>query len=221
MTPFELTTASGLLVAAGAGLLGAALAPLAELLIARFLPRLGGLQAARIRAATAAMTAVVCFALALRFTDVVFLPAFVFLGILGIQLARIDIMLHLLPNALVLLLLLGGIALLAASTIAGGLWSNLLNACAGGAILFAIYLALALISPKGIGMGDVKLAAPIGLYLGYLGWTQLLYGGLLGFIVGGIVSAILVRLGRGNKPAEVAYGPSMLAAAIMVILIST
>jgi leader peptidase (prepilin peptidase)/N-methyltransferase len=215
-----LTTDSGLLLAVCVGLLGAALALLSEMLIARFLPYFARGQAARVRTATAASTAVVCFAFALRFGGGIILPAFVFLGILGIQLARIDIVLHLLPNPLVLLLLLGGIALLAASTLAGEPWSDLLNACSGGAILFVIYVVLALISPNGIGMGDVKLAAPIGLYLGYLGWAQLLYGGLLGFIVGGIASAVLVGRGPEKRPAEVAYGPSMLAGAITVILIS-
>lgn len=221
MTSLELTTTSGLLFAAGVGLVAATLGFFSEMLLARLLPRSGRLQAPRVRTASAAITAVVCFALALRISNELLLPAFIFLGILGIQLARIDILLHLLPNPLVLFLLLGGIALLAAATLAGAPWSDLLNACSGGAILFVIYLILALISPAGIGMGDVKLAAPIGLYLGYLGWSQLLYGGLLGFIVGGIASAVLVRHAPENKPAEVAYGPSMLAAAITVILISS
>jgi leader peptidase (prepilin peptidase)/N-methyltransferase len=90
---------------------------------------------------------------------------------------------------------------------------------AGAAILFGIYLILAIISPSGIGMGDVKLAGPVGLYLGYLGWNQLLYGGLLGFIVGGIASAFMLRWHRKEKPAEVAYGPSMLTAVVAVSLI--
>ncbi|TAP45887.1 prepilin peptidase [Arthrobacter sp. S39] len=210
----------GLLLAAGMGLLGASLSLLADLLIARLLPRFGRLPRGRVRTATAAITAVVCFAFALRMEDEPVLPAFVFLGVLGIQLARIDIELHLLPDPLVLLLLAGGAALLTASTLAGEPWSDLVKAVSGGAILFVIYLVLALISPKGIGMGDVKLAAPVGLYLGYLGWTQLLYGGLLGFIVGGIASAVLVGRGPEKTPAEVAYGPSMLAAAIAVVLVS-
>lgn len=221
MTSLELTTTSGLLFPVAIGLTGAGLSQLSELLITMLLPRFGRRPSRRMRVATATITAVVCFAFAQRIEDELLLAAFVFLGILGIQLARIDIELHLLPNPLVFFLLAGGAALFGASTLAGQPWSALLNAVSGGAILFVIYLALALISPNGIGMGDVKLAAPVGLYLGYLGWTQLLYGGLLGFIVGGIASAILVRRSRDNRPAEVAYGPSMLAAAITVILASS
>jgi leader peptidase (prepilin peptidase)/N-methyltransferase len=82
-----------------------------------------------------------------------------------------------------------------------------------------LYLILGLTSRNGIGMGDVKLAAPLGLYLGYLGWSQLFYGGALGFVAGGIASVVLVLKNRGNKPKEVAYGPSMLAAGLAVILL--
>ena len=63
-------------------------------------------------------------------------------------------------------------------------------------------------------MGDVKLAAPVGLYLGYLGWSQLLYGGLLGFVLNGILSPfVLCARNRAERASEVAHGPSMLAAA--------
>ena len=65
-------------------------------------------------------------------------------------------------------------------------------------ILFVVYLILAIISPNGIGMGDVKLAAPLGLYLGYLGWGQLFYGGALGFVLGGLATFVLTRM----KPKE-------------------
>jgi leader peptidase (prepilin peptidase)/N-methyltransferase len=53
-----------------------------------------------------------------------------------------------------------------------------------------------------------------------MGWSQLFYGGALGFVAGGLVSTLLVLKNRGNKPTEVAYGPSMLAAAFAVILVA-
>jgi leader peptidase (prepilin peptidase)/N-methyltransferase len=87
--------------------------------------------------------------------------------------------------------------------------------------LFAAYLILGLISPGGIGMGDVKLAAPVGLYLGYLGWTQLLYGGLLGFVLNGVVTLLVLRR-KGHKQAmEVPHGPSMLGALAALALFTS
>lgn len=207
------------LFVAGLGLLGLILSPAAELLIAKLLPRIGGLPSVRIRMTTAVVTGVLCAAFALRFGAGAGLPAFVLLAVLGLQLARIDISLHLLPNPLVLSLLLGGLFCLLAAILGGSQWPDVLRAVAGAAILFAIYLILALISPAGMGMGDVKFAAPIGLYLGYLGWTQLLYGGLLGFILNGIVTLLVLRRNRSERASEVPHGPSMLFAAAGVALL--
>ncbi len=68
-------------------------------------------------------------------------------------------------------------------------------------------------------MGDVKLAAPVGLYLGYLGWTQLLYGGLLGFILNGILTVLVIARKGRKDTAEVAHGPSMLGATLAVAVL--
>ena len=132
------------------------------------------------------------------------LPAYLLLAVAGVQLARIDILHHLLPNRLVLPLLGAGLVLLAFAAAVSGEAGNLLRGVAGAVILFVLYLFLALTSRNGLGMGDVKLAAPLGLYLGYLGWSHLFYGGALGFVAGGVASVVLVLKNRGNKPKEVA-----------------
>ncbi|SEI47932.1 leader peptidase (prepilin peptidase) / N-methyltransferase [Arthrobacter sp. yr096] len=204
-----------LLVALG----GLLLSPASEFLIARILPRLGGLPALKIRITTAAVTALLFGLLAWRFGFSPELPAFLLLALLGAQLARIDFTLHLLPNPLVLLLLTGSLVLLAPAAAFTPDWPGLFRALAGGAILFSGYLILGLFSPGSIGMGDVKLAAPLGMYLGYLGWEQVLYGGLLGFVVGGVLTVLMLRLRRKEMPAETAHGPAMIAAAIGVVLV--
>jgi leader peptidase (prepilin peptidase)/N-methyltransferase len=201
------------------GLVGLILSPFAEALIARLLPSLGSLPALRTRITTAAFSAVFCAAFALRFGAESVLPAFMLLAVLGVQLARIDLLLHLLPNPLVLFLLAGGLVWLLAATLGGQPWSELVRALAGAAILFAIYLTLALISPSSLGMGDVKLAAPVGLYLGYLGWSQLLYGALLGFVLNGIFTVLLVARNNKKRTSEVAHGPSMIGAALAIGLL--
>jgi leader peptidase (prepilin peptidase)/N-methyltransferase len=209
---------AGPLFVAAIALLGLILSPLAELLIVRILPRFGSLPGIRTRITTAAITAVLCAAFAFRLGAGADLPAFLLLVILGVQLARIDVSLHLLPNVLVLCLLTGGIIGLLVAGIGGSHWPELVRALAGAAVLFVIYLILALISPGSLGMGDVKLAAPIGLYLGYLGWSQLLYGGLLGFILNGVITVLAVRRNRAERTSEVPHGPSMLASAVGIAL---
>ena len=216
MLPAENTDSNILLLVLAAALLGAALSPIAEMLIARLLPRLGDAPRPRTRITTAALTGLACAAFALHFGDTFGLPAFLFLAILGVQLARIDVALHLLPNPLVLALLAGGLLLLLLPGIFAKQTDDLLRAVFGAVILFVGYLMLGLISPGGIGMGDVKLAAPVGLYLGYLGWSQLLYGGLLGFILNGAVTVLVLGKKGRNKATEVPHGPSMLGALAVV-----
>lgn len=212
-------TAAQPLFVGAMGLAGLLLSPLAELLISRFLPRLGGLPSPTVRITTAVATAALFILMTLRLSLSPALPAFLFLAVLAVQMSRIDIALHLLPNPLVLLLLAAGIGLLTMSAVLAPDWSGLLRAAAGAVILFLAYLILGLISPGGVGMGDVKLSAPLGMYLGYLGWTHVFYGGLLGFVVGGVITVLMLRLNRGNKPSEVAHGPAMFAAAIGVVLL--
>ncbi|MFJ6535330.1 prepilin peptidase [Paenarthrobacter sp. NPDC091711] len=200
-------------------LAGLLLSPACEWLIARTLPRLGSTPAPKVRITTAAVTALLFGLLAWRVGFSAELPAFLLLALLGVQLSRIDFTLHLLPNRIVLLLLGGGLALLSWSAALAPGWPDLFRGLAGGVILFASYVILKLISPRSLGMGDVKLAAPLGLYLGYLGWQQVVLGGLLGFVVGGVLTLLMLRLRPVEKPAETAHGPAMLVAAVGIILV--
>ena len=204
---------------AGIGLAGMCLGYLAGRLTRRSLPQLAGTASTAMGITTAAATFALSALLAWRFGASVELPAYLALAITGVQLTRIDILHHLLPNRLVLPLLGAGLLLLSASAGVAGEPGNLLRGVAGALILFVLYLILALTSRNSLGMGDVKLAAPLGLYLGYLGWPQLFYGGALGFVAGGLASMALVLKNRGIKPQEVPYGPSMLAAGLAVILL--
>ena len=141
-----------------------------------------------------------------------------FAGI-GIALAAIDLDTHRLPDAIVLpsygvlAALLGGAALLAGDGEAAA------RAAAGAGILFALYLLLALISPRGMGMGDVKLSGVIGLVLGWVGWSALAVGALAAFLLGGLVGLALIVLGRARRSTGIPFGPWMLGGAWVGILL--
>ena len=88
-----------------------------------------------------------------------------FLG-LGIALAVIDARTRRLPNRLVALLTAGGALFFTSAAIVEQNLPALWRALAGLGISFAIYLVISLAARGGLGAGDVKLAAPGGLYLG-------------------------------------------------------
>ncbi len=134
------------------------------------------------------------------------LPAWWALALIGVAITRTDLDRHRIPDVLVALLLAsGGAGLLAAAWLGGTMASYARAWAAAGACLGA-FLALALVSPSGLGMGDVKLMGALGLYLGYIGWGTLLLGIVLGLalagLAGGVAAVTLSLRGSGRDGPE-------------------
>ena len=135
-----------------------------------------------------------------------------FLGlvVVGAALSWIDLTQRRLPNRIVLPAVGSSVLLLLGAAVLDGDLSAWLTALAAGAALFVLYLVLALVSPRGMGMGDVKLAALVGLCAGYLGWATLVVAAFAGFLVGGVVGLIGIAAGRATRNTAIAFGPWML-----------
>ena len=84
----------------------------------------------------------------------------------------------------------------------------------GGLAAFIIFGALVVLTRGGMGLGDVKLATLIGLYLG---WPQVLPALLTAFLLGGLVGAAILLSG-GSRRSTFAYSPVLVAGAIFVLL---
>lgn len=137
-----------------------------------------------------------------------------FLG-LGIALAVIDARTRRLPNRLVALLTAGGVLFLSSAAIVEHDLPALWRALAGLAMSFGVYLVISLAARGGLGAGDVKLAAPVGLYLGWLGWEALAAGIVLAFVIGGVAGLVLAARKRRIRGLTVPFGPFMLAAVLV------
>jgi leader peptidase (prepilin peptidase)/N-methyltransferase len=158
------------------------------------------------------------FALAaLRFGLSWQLPAFLSLAGAGVLLAVIDLQHRKLPDRVVRPGIAAGAGLLAVAAVGEHAWPPLLRAGVGAVVLFAVFLLMALISPKSLGMGDVKLAALLGLYLGWLGWGAVVLGAAAGFVVQALVALVLLAARRVKLRGELPFGPAMLLGAALVI----
>lgn len=145
--------------------------------------------------------------------------ALLYFASISIALAAIDLDTHRLPDAIVLPAYpVLGVLLTTAAILLGDLESAA-RAAAGAGILFAGYFALALISPRGMGMGDVKLAGVIGLVLGWFGWPALVVGALAAFLLGGLVGVALIVARRASRNTGIPFGPWMLGGAWVGILL--
>ena len=146
------------------------------------------------------------------------LPAYLYLGTVGLALGLIDLDTKRLPNALTLPSYLVAGVLLLLPAIVDSRWDDYLRAALGGMALYAFYFLLLLIYPKGMGFGDVKLAGVLGIYLGFLGWGVLVVGGFLGFLLGGLLGAALMVIGRAGRKSKIPFGPYMLIGALLAIV---
>jgi leader peptidase (prepilin peptidase)/N-methyltransferase len=141
------------------------------------------------------------------------LVAFLVLTAVSIALALIDLDTKRLPNVIVVPSLLAGVVLLGVAALVRGDIPALIGAGVGGAGLFLFYFVLALVKPGGMGFGDVKLAAVLGLYLGFLGWGNLLVGAFAAFLFGGVFGLVLILIRRAGRKTGIPFGPWMILGA--------
>jgi leader peptidase (prepilin peptidase) / N-methyltransferase len=171
--------------------------------------------------ATTLVTAVVVAAVAVRFGLSPVLPAFCCLAVAGVALAFIDARQRRLPDVITLplypacLLLLG----MAALFVPGGP-GRFGHALAGMAVAVAFFGLLLLLSPAGIGLGDVKLAGPLGAYLGWLGAAAFVTGLMAAWLLAALVATVLLLTGRATRKTEIPFGPFLVAGTITVVLAS-
>lgn len=146
------------------------------------------------------------------------LPAFLWLGAIGVVLAVVDVEHHRLPDRLVLpSYVVTDLALLVAATVTDD-FTPWLRSLAGMAAVFGVLFGLAIISPGGLGFGDVKLGGLLGLHLGWLGWDYVVLGIVLGFVVGAVASLALIAVRRASLRTHLAFGPALLAGTLVAIL---
>ena len=72
--------------------------------------------------------------------------------------------------------------------------------------------------PTGIGMGDVKLVAFVGLALGYFHWYLVILQLFLGFLIGAIVSIALLGFKIKNRKDRIPFAPFLASGAVIVLI---
>jgi leader peptidase (prepilin peptidase)/N-methyltransferase len=147
-----------------------------------------------------AVTGLLCAAVVLRFgaDSDVWLPLVFVLLLVPVTL--IDLEFHIIPNVLMLIGSVAAVALVLA-TKSEDLVQHLIAAAAGG----GFFLLAALAYPAGMGMGDVKLAGVMGLFLGRAVAPAIFVALVSGTVVG---AAVIARYGaREGRKKGIPFGP--------------
>lgn len=124
----------------------------------------------------------------------------------------VDLHDKIIPNELVLFGLAAGLLLLFIAPYPQKSW---VEALAGAGAGFGVLLLLALIVRGGMGLGDVKLAAVIGLFLG-IRWVGM--GLVLAFIAGGLVGGLLLLFRVLGRKDSIPFGPYLALGALITVL---
>lgn len=147
------------------------------------------------------------------------LPAACFLVVTGTVLSFVDLREHRLPDALVGRSA-GGLAVLLGLAAVLGRDAHPLARAALGALATAGLLLLAVLArPGGLGLGDVKLGGLTGALLGWLSWSAVVAGLLVGLTLGAVAGLVLVAARRATRHTAIPLGPALLAGALLVVLL--
>jgi leader peptidase (prepilin peptidase)/N-methyltransferase len=160
-------------------------------------------------------SAVLFAAAAVRYGDVwLLIGVSVFLGLL-LALSLIDLEHKILPNRIVYPSLVAFPVFLVAARLAGAP-VDLVHAGIGFLAYGGVMLVVAIVSPKGMGMGDVKLSALIGLVVGAIDLPSVAVAAGLAILLGGIGAVVALAMGKGRKTA-VPFGPFLAAGAALAL----
>jgi len=107
-------------------------------------------------------------------------------------------------------------ALVAVGLLVAGDRDALAEHAIAAAIAFAVMFLIAIVYPRGMGMGDVKLAAVMGLYLGKAVAPALLIGFAAGALFG---LALIVSRGAEARKQAVPFGPFLALGGLVAIFV--
>jgi leader peptidase (prepilin peptidase)/N-methyltransferase len=153
-----------------------------------------------------------------RFAHSWALPAFLVLAGALVALSIIDLEHFILPNRIIYPVDITLVVLLAAASAVEHDWGAFGRALAGGAAAFAVFFVIHLVSPRGMGFGDVRLSFLLGLALGWLGWGEVAGGLFAGFLYGALIGVALIAVKVRGRKQQIPFGPFLALGAMTFVL---
>jgi leader peptidase (prepilin peptidase)/N-methyltransferase len=137
----------------------------------------------------------------------------------GVVLGSVDLAVHRLPDRVTYPALAVCAAALIVDAAVTGEWPALMRAFLAALAAAGVAALGWLLSPEGLGLGDVKLLALLGLVLGWVAWGALLAGVFLGLLIGSAAAVVLLVSRRAGLRTPLPFGPPLLVGAVLALLL--
>lgn len=141
----------------------------------------------------------------------------------AVALSVIDWHTKLLPRVIVIPATLAAIVVMAVVGLATDQREALVRAVVAMVAARSFFWVLWFVRSAGMGFGDVRLAAPVGLVLGWAGWNQLALGLWVGFVSFALpaVGLAIARRDRAMLKKSFPFGPFMVLGALVGLVWGT
>lgn len=135
----------------------------------------------------------------------------------GMWLVLIDLDTHLLPRHIVYRTMALAVPLLLIASLVDDSGSAL-SMVGGGLTMWIVLQVCEVLSRGGIGKGDVPFAGLLGLYVGWMSYTNVLIALVSSFVAGGMVAFVLLITRKANLNTRFAFGPFLFLGALIAVL---
>jgi len=169
--------------------------------------------------AVQALTALLFAGMAYRIGAQLALVPFVFLAAVVVVVTFIDIDHLRIPDRVTFPALGVSTVLIVVTSLVKGHPQWIVGALLGAVAFFAILLVFHLVSPAGMGFGDVKLGLLLGLNLGWISLRLVVWGLLIGALLGSVIG-VAVGIARRSRKAAFPFGPALGMGAMVAVVLA-
>jgi leader peptidase (prepilin peptidase) / N-methyltransferase len=169
----------------------------------------------------AVATGAVLAGMAVRFGPDAVLAAYAVVGIALVAISIIDIEVHMVPNRIVYPAGLVAALLLVVAASVDHDWTALWHSAASAGIGFTALYLIRFIYPRGMGFGDVRLAAIVGGASGWFGFRAVFIAFFLSFLLGSVGGITQIALTGGNRKTQFGFAPYLALGTIVVVIFTS